>query len=312
MQEYIYDCSYCNYSIQTKGPFPYYNEEGENVPLDNFHESLIHSAIGLMANIYCPKCDIEKRYIIAKYKEPVSNVLDIWAGSITKSSKKVCHKCKKPIYLILPDNKIKCPRCKKGTFSIDTDDIDDEEDFDLTPVPAPKGPLRIVQNGKSVKVPKPTVIIDSAEHMGYTFYRFTNWIKGTIRKRLKNGDYSIEGMEDEISIERKTLPDFVSSIISKRKDFIGKMERLSKLEKKCVVVEASFSEVKSYYSESHAHPNAVVGSLIAAQEKWSIPFYFLDNFTLAEEFVASMLSKYHALCWLEKNGFKKCFIEGDI
>ena len=55
MQEYIYDCSYCNYSIQTKGPFPYYNEEGENVPLDNFHESLIHSAIGLMANIYCPK-----------------------------------------------------------------------------------------------------------------------------------------------------------------------------------------------------------------------------------------------------------------
>jgi len=90
------------------------------------------------------------------------------------------------------------------------------------------------------------------------------------------------------------------------------MERLSKLKKKCVVVEASFSEVKSYYSESDAHPNAVVGSLIAAQEKWSIPFYLLDNFKLAEEFVASMLSKYHALCWLEKNGFKKYFIEGDI
>ncbi len=34
------------------------------------------------------------------------------------------------------------------------------------------------------------------------------------------------------------------------------------------------------YEDSLAHPNAVLGSLIAAQERWNIPVYFLDNFSL--------------------------------
>jgi len=49
-----------------------------------------------------------------------------------------------------------------------------------------------------------------------------------------------------------------------------------------------------------------------SQERWNIPVHFLDDFMLAEEFVASMLSKYHAYRWLEMNGFQKCLIEGDI
>ncbi len=64
--------------------------------------------------------------------------------------------------------------------------------------------------------------------------------------------------------------------------------------------------------ESQAHPNAVLGSLLAGQERWNIPIHFLDDFLLAEEFVASMLSKYHAYRWLEMNGFQRCLIEGDI
>ena len=55
-----------------------------------------------------------------------------------------------------------------------------------------------------------------------------------------------------------------------------------------------------------------VGSLLAAQERWEIPVYFLDEFLPAEEFVASMLSKYHAYRWLEENGYERCLIEGDI
>ncbi|MBW1794827.1 MAG: hypothetical protein JRJ38_10420 [Deltaproteobacteria bacterium] len=313
MQKYSYKCSHCRYSIQTKGPFPFYIKNGKRVQVDTFHEATTHPITGLMADIYCAECDKEKRYIIRKYKKPVSNILDIWSGNIAGTEKRFCYKCKKPIYLILPDNKIKCPRCRKGTFSINTYDRDTEEDFlNHIPVSAPKGPLKIIQNKKSIKVPKPTVIIDSSERMGYTFCRFSNWFAGTVKKRLKHGDYSIQGMEEQISIERKTLPDLVGSIIFKRKQFIKNMEQFSNLKKKCVVIEASFSEVKSLYSESNAHPNAVVGSLIAIQEKWDIPFYFLDSFELSEEFVASMLSKYHALWWLQKNGFGKYFIQGDI
>jgi DNA excision repair protein ERCC-4 len=156
------------------------------------------------------------------------------------------------------------------------------------------------------------VVIDSAEHMGYKFERFTNWFAGSTRKRLRIGDYSLLGMEDEVVVERKTVPDLVRSIIQERKDFIKKCERLSAFKKKCLVIEGSLSTVKTPYEESQAHPNAVLGSLLAVQERWNIPIHFLDDFLLAEEFVASMLSKYHAYRWLEMNGFQRCLIEGDI
>ena len=155
-------------------------------------------------------------------------------------------------------------------------------------------------------------MIDSAEHLGYTFGRFTNWFSGSVRKRLKVGDYTILGMEDEIAVERKTVPDLVNSIIQDRKDFIEKCERLSTFRKKCLVIEGTLGAIKTPYEDSNAHPNAVLGSLVAAQERWEIPVYFLDDFLLAEEFVASMLSKHHAYRWLEKNGFRRCLIEGDI
>ena len=45
---------------------------------------------------------------------------------------------------------------------------------------------------------------------------------------------------------------------------------------------------------------------------WNIPVYFLDDCVLAEEFVASMLSKCRAYRWPEANGFRRCLIEGDI
>jgi hypothetical protein len=60
------------------------------------------------------------------------------------------------------------------------------------------------------------------------------------------------------------------------------------------VIEGTLRAIKTPYEDSQAHPNAVLGSLLAAQERWEIPVYFLDDFILAEEFVASMLSKYHA------------------
>lgn len=187
-----------------------------------------------------------------------------------------------------------------------------EENVDRHPVPPPQSSLKVRQKGKAIHVPKPTIVIDSQEHMGYRFERFSNWFSGTVLKRLPVGDYTILGMEHEVIIERKTLPDLVKSIIQERKGFIEKCERLSTFRKKSLVVEGSLTDIKSPYEDSQAHPNAVLGSLLAAQERWNIPVYFLDNYLLAEEFVASMLSKYHAYRWLEIHGFKRCLIEGDI
>lgn len=94
------------------------------------------------------------------------------------------------------------------------------------------------------------MVIDSQEHMGYKFERFTNWFLGAIRKRLAVGDYTLHGMEEELAIERKTPPDLVNSIIQDRKDFIEKCERLANFKKKCLVIEGSLSSIKTPYEKT--------------------------------------------------------------
>jgi uncharacterized Zn finger protein (UPF0148 family) len=309
MQTYSYSCSYCNYFIETSGPWPYYKQKMEKVQYENFIDASSGPIHGLRALIYCPVCDKRKEYDIVEYEKPLSSLNEIWVTCLLKKTKMVCHKCKDPVYLVLPSGAVKCPRCHKGTFEL-FELL--EEDVVKCPVPPSNSPLRVRQKGGAIRVPKPTVVIDSAEHMGYTFERFSNWFSGTIRKRLPVGDYTLQGMEEELIVERKTVPDLVKSIIQERSDFIKKCEKLSTFKKSCLVVEGSLSNVKTPYEDSQAHPNAVLGSLQAAQERWDIPVYFLDNFILAEEFVASMLSKYHAYRWLEINGFQRCLIEGDI
>jgi hypothetical protein len=309
VQTYEYSCSYCHYFVETQGPWPYCKEKGVKRQYKNLHEASSGSIHGLIANVYCPTCDRIKVYQIVEYENPLSSLLDVWLSDIPRKTKRVCYKCKKSVFLILPPGSVRCPRCHKGTFEV-FEPL--EEEFGQRPVPPPSSPLQIRQKGKAIRIPKPTVVIDSQEHMGYRFERFSNWFAGTIRKRLQIGDYTLLGMEDELVVERKTLPDLVRSIIQERNDFIKKCEGLSAFKKKCIVIEGSMATLKTPYEDSQAHPNAVFGSLLAAQERWDIPVYFIDNFLLAEEFVASMLSKYQAYRWLEINGFQRCLIEGDI
>jgi DNA excision repair protein ERCC-4 len=309
MNTYEYSCNHCSYSIETSGPWPYHGRTKRKLCREGYANTVSEPILGLVAEVYCPVCDRQKEYIIVEYETPLTSVDDVWLQTTPRKTRMICRKCKNPVFLVLPKGKVKCPRCKKGMFE------PSEPEAILyygSTVPAPRGPLRVKQDGKSILIPKPMVIRDSAEHMGYTFGRFTNWFAGTIRQRLSVGDYTLLGMEDEVAVERKTLPDLVSSIIQKREDFIAKCERLSSFKKKCFVIEGTFGLLKTPYEESRAHPNAVLGSIIASQERWDVPVYFLDNFLLAEEFVASMLSKYHAYRWLQANGYKRCLIEGDI
>lgn len=186
----------------------------------------------------------------------------------------------------------------------------------LTLVQPPAQPTRATRGSHTVKVPKPTLAIDSRETQGYRFERFSKWIAGTVTNALEVGDYSIEGMESEIAIERKSFTDAIASVMPPvRERFLMSCERLSRLRRKAIVIEASLSQLKSDYrdiSESQAHPNAIVGSYLALQERWNIPVIFGDSFELAEEWVAHVLTKYHTLRWLEENGHGAWFMDGDI
>lgn len=178
-----------------------------------------------------------------------------------------------------------------------------------------KAPVRVIHDGSTVQIPRPTLLVDSREPVdfAYQFERFDNWFAGRKRKALSTGDYSLAEWAGEIAIERKTLDDLVASVMPpRRRQFLDCCERLSEYRRKAIVVEATMAQAKCFYEFSSAHPNAVVGSLFAIEERWGIPVIWAGNRDLAEEAVAHILSKYHALRWLEENNLPVHYVDGDI
>lgn len=187
-----------------------------------------------------------------------------------------------------------------------------------SPVPPTKSRLIVKRDGKAItaKVPKPVVLVDTREQTPFNFDAFENWIAGSRAATLTTGDYSIEGMETLICLERKSLNDLVSTLMHQRERFLRELERMAEFRHRAILVEASYEDVKSPYSftkDVMAHPNGVSGSLDAIEAKFGIPIiYTSKNKALAQEKAASWLSKTFTYNWLEANGLSRVLLEGDL
>lgn len=180
----------------------------------------------------------------------------------------------------------------------------------------PRTRLHIQRPGvTSAMVPKPVICVDTREQQPYDFRRFGNWIEGVERATLDTGDYAIAGMEDVARIERKTLKDVVMSLTAERKRFLREMERMEAYPHRMLLIEASFSDIKTpytFHSEARAHPNGIAGSLMAIAARHRVQVCFGCTRKLAEELAASYLSKLHAYEWLERAGLSRQLVDGDL
>lgn len=183
-------------------------------------------------------------------------------------------------------------------------------------VAPPSGRLIVKRSGSSItrKIPKPVVIIDTREQFPFDLGRFPNWIASERRQKLNVGDYSIEGMEDLLTIERKNLSDLITTVMQQRSRFFRMCEKMSRYSWKALFVEASYEDIKSPYGDyTSAHPNAVSGTLDALEAKFGIPVVYTSQYKeLAEEKAASWLSKHFTYWYLETNGFGRVLQEGDL
>lgn len=193
---------------------------------------------------------------------------------------------------------------------------DDEDQNGANFVPPPSSRLIVKRNGHSItrQVPKPVVLVDTREKSPFSFSRFSNWIADEKRQKLHAGDYTVEGMEDLLVLERKTLPDLVRTLIQQRPRFFKLCERMSRYRWRALFVQASYRDVKTPYDEySLAHPNAVSGTLDALEAKFGIPVIYTSRYQeLAEEKAASWLSKHFTYWHLETNGLGRVLQEGDL
>jgi DNA excision repair protein ERCC-4 len=135
-----------------------------------------------------------------------------------------------------------------------------------------------------MKKPSITIAVDSREKRPYLFPGLT-----TATCTLSTGDYSILGYEAQISVERKSLNDFVHTVIWNRARFKDELARLSRYEAACLVVEGSISDITLHKYYSEASPQSVLGIAMSIICDWKIPVYFCGDRQHAELFTANWL-----------------------
>ena len=110
-------------------------------------------------------------------------------------------------------------------------------------------------------------------------YREKNSLVPVILKRkgfliefveLKVADYIL----NEIAIERKTVDDFISSILDGR--LIHQLEELKQYEKKFIMIEG-IEEKPLYHKNSRINENAIRGMLLSITLKHNIPIIYTKN-----------------------------------
>ena len=106
-------------------------------------------------------------------------------------------------------------------------------------------------------------------------------------KELKVADYLVK----DVAIERKTISDFISSMINKR--LTKQLEELQQYENRLLIVEG-WDEQELYYDdavqEGGMHPNAVRGFLLSILLKYKVPIIFSKDCPDTARFI-SVLAK---------------------
>lgn len=131
-----------------------------------------------------------------------------------------------------------------------------------------------------------TIVIDSREQEAYAF---DPRLAGAVRRALQAGDYSVGGLEDQVAVERKTLDDFVSTLIHRRRRFREELRKLSQYRAACVVVEAELLDVLGKRYRGEARPEAVVGSTLSILLDFGVPVVFCGNRQAARHFTQAFL-----------------------
>lgn len=106
-------------------------------------------------------------------------------------------------------------------------------------------------------------------------------------RELKVADYLV----NNIAIERKTVSDFVNSIINKR--IIRQLEELQQYDNKLLIIEG-IDEQELYSDDSEEktiHPNAIRGFLLSVTLKHRIPVILTKNYEDTAKYLAVLARK---------------------
>jgi DNA excision repair protein ERCC-4 len=137
------------------------------------------------------------------------------------------------------------------------------------------------------------IITDSREKLGYSF----NCVKPkpkTIRATLKTGDYSIQGMESLVTVERKSLSDAWQTFVKGRKRFERELQRMSEMEYAVVIIEADWTTIFTNPPKySKVQPKTIYASIMAWQQRFKVHFWCCPGRDFAERTTYRILERFY-------------------
>ena len=152
---------------------------------------------------------------------------------------------------------------------------------------------------------KPLLIRDSREKPTHGYdWGETDIFSGTKIDTIKYGDYSIDGYEEIIFIERKcSVAEIAKNITEKR--FTNLLNRAIKRKYKFLICEFSFSDICTYpigsdipkrlWKKIRVKPEFIQSSIVKIAVEYGVQVLFCDDKIKAEEVCYSILKKIYKL-----------------
>lgn len=130
------------------------------------------------------------------------------------------------------------------------------------------------------------IAIDTREQQAYAF-------PGAVTKTLSTGDYSIVGLEDRVTIERKSKTDAYGSLGHGRARFRREFERLARYDYAVVVIEDTVQGFLQRPAHSKMSPRSAIGSLLAWSVRYRVPVFFAGDRDHARALTHKLLEMYY-------------------
>lgn len=95
--------------------------------------------------------------------------------------------------------------------------------------------------------------------------------------KLVAGDYSLPGLERRVSIERKSLSDWIGTVMRDRSRFYRELELLRGYEFRAVIIECGVRQIVRREYRSEVKPASILGFIGEVTVAQNVPVYLAGS-----------------------------------
>ena len=145
------------------------------------------------------------------------------------------------------------------------------------------------------------ILCDTREQNPYQFRKIEPRPE-VAQATLTTGDYSLQGFEGLITVERKSLADAFGTFGRGRARFERELVRMMDFQFAAVVIEADwYTILRNPPRRSRVKPRTIYASVIAWQQRFGVHFWCCVNRAFAEKTTYRILERF----WMDKRDGKQ-------